>query len=250
MKKFNMFALIALSLAVVGNVNATQQGGTQFGQFSTPLPTLVTNQKGALAALRIASSPTGNNLMARAMSNGTPANALAVSAMGTLKANTKAGTKAKFDSTAFQQGAQVTNEQTSAVAGGMNQMGQNIGASNNVTTSMLTGANLKNIAAVSSAPTATSAMSTLTSNTKNSGNVSFKNSSVPRPGFPSTDNPNGAAGAPGVAPAAPGLAPMVGAFGNVTSKIGLTTQGSSNSMGGSVGSTNNLNLTGNFGSNS
>lgn len=250
MKKFNMFALIALSLAVVGNVNAMQQGGTQFGQFSTPLPTLVTNQKGALAALRIASSPTGNNLMARAMSNGTPANALAVSAMGTLKANTKAGTKAKFDSTAFQQGAQVTNEQTSAVAGGMNQMGQNIGASNNVTTSMLTGANLKNIAAVSSAPTATSAMSTLTSNTKNSGNVSFKNSSVPRPGFPSTDNPNGAAGAPGVAPAESGLAPMVGAFGNVTSKIGLTTQGSSNSMGGSVGSTNNLNLTGNFGSNS
>jgi hypothetical protein len=93
-------------------------------------------------------------------------------------------------------------------------------------------------------------MSTLTSNTKNSGNVSFKNSSVPGPGFPSTDNPNGAAGAPGVAPAASGLAPVVGAFGNVTSKIGLTTQGSSNSMGGSVGSTNNLNLTGNFGSNS
>lgn len=230
MKKFNMFALIALSLAGVANVDATQQGGTQFGQFSTPLPAFVTNQKGALAALRIAPSPTGNNLMARAMSNGTPASALAVSAMGTLKANTKAGTKAKFDSTAFQQGAQVTNEQTSAVAGGMNQMGQNIGASNNVATSMLTGANLKNIAAGSSAPTATSAMSTLTSNTKNSGNVSFKNSSVPRPGFPSTGN--------------------VGAFGNVTSKIGLTTQGSSNSMGGSVGSTNNLNLTGNFGPNS
>ena len=251
MKKFNMFALIALSLAGVANVDAMQQGGVQFGTLPTSFPAPIVNQKGALAALRMASSPTGNNLMARAMSNGTPASALAVSAMGTLKANTKAGTKAKFDSTAFQQGAQVTNEQTSAVAGGMNQMGQNIGASNNVTTSMLTGANLKNIAAVTTAPTATSAMSTLTSNTQNSGNVSFKNSSVPTPGFPSTGNPNGAAGEPGVAPAASGgLTPMVGAFGNVTSKIGLTTQGSSNSMGGSVGSTNNLNLTGNFGSNS
>ena len=251
MKKFNMFALIALSLAGVANVDAAQQGGVQFGTLPTSFPAPIVNQKGALAALRMASSPTGNNLMARAMSNGTPASALAVSAMGTLKANTKAGTKAKFDSTAFQQGAQVTNEQTSAVAGGMNQMGQNIGASNNVTTSMLTGANLKNIAAVSSAPTATSAMSTLTSNTNNSGNVSFKNSSVPRAGAPSTGNNNGVAGEPGVAPAATGgLPPVPGTFGNVTSKIGLTTQGSSNSMGGSVGSTNNLNLTGNFGSNS
>ena len=244
-----MFALIALSLAGVGNVNATQ-GGTQFGTFPTTFPTSIVNQKGALAAAKIASNPTGNNLMARAMSSGTPANALAVSAMGTLASNTKAASKAKFDSTAFQTGAQVTNEQMSAVAGGMNQMGPNIAASNNVTTSMLTGANLRNISAVSTAPTATSAMSTLTSNTKNSGNVSFKNGSVPRAGAPSTANTNGVAGEPGVAPVTGGLTPVAGAFGNVTSKIGLTTQGSSNSMGGSVGSAHNLNLTGNFGSNS
>ena len=242
MKKFNMFAFIALSLAVVGNVDAMQP---------ITLPTGITNQKGALAAMKILSKPTSNNLISRAI--GTPttaANALAVSSMGALTGNTKAKTKAKFDSTAFQQGAQVNNEQTSQVSGGVNQMGPNVAASNNISTSMLTGANLKNITAVNAAQTPTSAMSTLTSNTKNSGNVSFVNSSQPIPGAPSSGNTNGTAGEPGVAPAATGITPVPGTFGNVTSKIGLVTQGSSNSMGGSVGSTNSLNLTGNFGSNS
>jgi hypothetical protein len=249
MKKFNMFALIALSLAVVGNVHATQ-GGTLFGTFPTSFPTQITNQKGALAAARLAARPSGNNLMSRAMSAGTPASALAVSAMGGLTANTKAGTKANFDSPAFQQGAQVTNEQTSAVAGGMNQMGQNVAASSSVTAAGLTGANLKNIAAATTAPTTTSAMSTLTSNTKNSGTVRFSNSSQPRPGAPSSANADGSAGEPGVAPLTTGLAPVAGTFGNVTSKIGLTTQGSSNMVGGSTGSSHMLNLSGNFGSNS
>ncbi|MBM3631803.1 MAG: hypothetical protein FJX00_02330 [Alphaproteobacteria bacterium] len=251
MKKFNMFALIALSLAAVGNVGAT--GGTQFGALPSSFPTPIVNRSGALKALKIASRPTSNNLVSNALSK---TNALAVSAMGALTANTKAGTKAKFDSTAFQQGAQVTNEQTSQVSGGMNQMGQNVAASNNVTTNMLTGANLRNIkAVVDTQPNPTSAMSTLTSNTKNTGNVSFINSSIAKPGAPSVGNSNGQAGEPGVLPSAGTAQATVvsakdGAFGNVTSKIGLMTQGSSNSMGGSIGSTNNLNLMGNFGSNS
>ncbi len=238
-----MFALIALSLAAVGNV-----GAVYFGT-PTTIPSQITNQKGALATMTLSSRPTSNNLISRAISNGTPANALAVSSTSGLTSNTKAKTKAKFDATAFLSGAQVNNEQTSQVAGGVNQMGQNHAASNNVSTSMLTGANLKNIAAAV-APTATSAMSTLTSNTKNTGNVSFVNSSQPIPGAPSSGNTDGTAGQPGVAPVTGGLTPVAGTFGNVTSKIGLVTQGSSNAMGGSVGSTNNLHLTGNFGSNS
>ena len=245
MKKFNIFALIALSLAVVGNVDAVS-----FGTLPSSLPSAIVNQKGALAAMTLSSKPTSNNLMSRAMSNGTPANALSVSSMGALTGNTKAKTKARFDSTAFQAGAQVNSEQTSQVAGGVNQMGQNIASSNNVATSMLTGSNLKNIAAVSTAPTTTSAMSTLTSNTKNTGNVSFVNSSQPISGAPSSGNTDGTAGQPGVAPATGGLAPVAGTLGNTASKITMATQGSSNSMGGSVGSTNNLNLTGNFGLNS
>ena len=248
MKKFNMFALIALSLAIVGNVGAIVPGGTAAG-FIAAMPTGIVNQPGQLKALEIMTRPTGNNLMSQAMNAGTPQSALSVSAMGTLKANTKAGTKAKFDSTAFQAGAQVTNEQHSQVAGGSNSMGQNVAASNNIASSMLTGANLKNINALSSAYAPTSAMSTLTSNTKNTGNVSFTNSGQPKWGAGAVGVTNNDSGAAGGAPAASPV-PTPGTFGNVTSKIGLVTQGSSNAMGGSIGSSNNLNIAGNYHTNS
>lgn len=245
MKKFNMFALIALSLVLGGNVDAAQ-----FGTFSAT-PARIMNQRGALAALKMASRPTSQNLMSRVI--GTPASAassLAVSSMGALTGDTRAKTSAIFDSAAFQEGAQVTNEQTSELAGGVNQMGQNVAASNSVQSAGLTGANLRGLRTLLTPAAPTSAMSTLTSNTRNSGKVSFTNSSQPRAGAPSSSNPDGTAGEPGVAPAATGLSPVAGTFGNVTSRIGLSTQGSSNMMAGSIGSSNMLNLSGNYGSNS
>lgn len=281
MKKFNILALAALAMAFVGDVNATTlQGGPMYGTPTTPITSVLTS-KGQLALARLNRKVGGNNLLSGIVSKGTPANALAVSAASNMTANTKGGTKARYESTGFISGAQVTNEQTSQAQGGTNLMGLNTGASNSLETSMLTGANLNRILANASGTVTsgtgtsatsgpgtfiqppTSAISTMTSNTKNAGSVSFGNKSQaaaslpanPDIGLSTTTNgsavttaPVNLAGIAGVNPTA--VAAVPGAFGNVSSKMVTSTVGSNNTMGGSTGSAARYIFGGNYSPNS
>ena len=249
MKKFNILALAALAMALVGDVNAVQ-----FGTINSTIPTnAIVTAKQQLALAKQAKSVSGNNLLSSIVSKGTPANALAVGAASSLTANTKGGTKARFNSTGFQAGAQVTNEQTSQAQGGLNAMGQNIATSQSLDSQMLTGSNLQNILTKTSAQAPTSAISTLTANTSNKGTVSFGNSSQGAASRPSNaQTVAGSTGDPvtGIAGTNPAAGPVAGTFGNVSSKMMTSTAGSSNTLGGSIGSNNRYAFSGNFGPNS
>lgn len=258
MKKFNIFALIALSLAVVGNVGATSSapaapvGGAAFA--SAPLiPSQITNQRGALTFLKTASRPTALNNQSQALN---ASNALAVGASAAIDAGSSAKTNSLYDSTAFAEGSHIINSARSALSGGTSRIGEVSATNTRLTSSGLTGSNLKKIAGLSGlglGSNQTSAMASISSGTKSKTNSRFINSSVPLPGLPSVANADGAGGVPGSYPTGTPAAgtSTAGTFGNVTNSLESSTMGSNTEVGRVAGGNHtDLQFFGNSGLNS
>jgi len=244
MKKFNMFAIIALSLAVAGGVNAA--GGTAFG--TVPNSSQIVNQRGTLAAAALSSRPTALNIQSQAINAGTPAAALSVGASAAIDNMTKGKVNSLFDAAAFGSGAQVTNSARSAVAGGTNQIGEVLGTDARILSDGLTGGNLKTaLTGMPSSTAAKSAISSIASGVSNKVSNKFINSTAAKAGEASSGNANGVAGLAGIL--ATGTQPA-GVFGNVTSSSDASTVGSNAVIGRTTGGLADVRLYGNGGPNS
>ncbi len=242
MKKFNIFALIALSLAVAGNVGAapggasstTPQGKTMIKNikalaqgFTGSTNTVSKNQA---SVIKDALKPTTN-----AVAQTIAASKMPITASQAVSSKTSANAVSKIDVAGFTQGAQINNTADSAVQGGTNVLGAVRAASSNNVVSNYSGANLANLAKALTGTAASGkaqkgiisqgisgAMTMLDSDTTNKGGINITGGKT----------------------AAGNIANGVGGLGNLTNKTNLMTTGASNSTGDVFGSQNSTQFVG------